>query len=81
MRDIELPLEQQQDFVCLSIHTSSKVYRSWATTPAVPPWLEGSGGGRVGKRLRWLAEEPPKMSNGRSTTELSRHQQTLTFLF
>ena len=58
---IELPLEQQQDLLCAyqSIH-HQKVYRSWATTPAIPPWIRDSGGGRFGKRMRWLAKEPPK---------------------
>ena len=41
---IELPLEQQQDFALhLSVHPSPKVYRSWATIPAVPPGIRHSG--------------------------------------
>jgi hypothetical protein len=58
---IELPLEQQQDLLCAyqSFH-HRKVYRSWATMPAVPPWIRESGGGEMGRRLRWLAKSPPK---------------------
>lgn len=58
---IELPLEQQQDLICTyqSFH-HRKVYRSWATSPAVPPWIRRTGGGDVGKRLRWLASAEPR---------------------
>jgi len=58
---IELPLEQQQDLLCAyqSFH-HRKVYRSWATTSAVPPFLRSGEGGDYGKRLRWLAKEPPR---------------------
>ena len=58
---IELPLEQQQDLLCAyqSFH-HRKVYRSWATTSAVPPFLRSGDGGETGKRLRWLAKEPPR---------------------
>ena len=58
---IELPLEQQQDLLCTyqSVH-HQKVYRSWATVPAIPPWIRHSGGGVVGKRLRWLAKSEPR---------------------
>ena len=58
---IELPLEQQQDLLCAyqSFH-HRKVYRSWATTSAVPPFLRSGDGGDTGKRLRWLAKEPPR---------------------
>ena len=58
---IELPLEQQQDLLCTyqSIHRQ-KVYRSWATVPAIPPWIRHSGGGLEGKRMRWLAKSEPR---------------------
>jgi hypothetical protein len=58
---IELPLEQQQDLLCAyqSIHRQ-KVYRSWATMPAVPPWIRNSGGGIEGRRMRWLANPEPR---------------------
>jgi hypothetical protein len=58
---IELPLDQQQDLICTyqSFH-HRKVYRSWATSPAVPPWIRRSGGGDVGRRLRWLASAEPR---------------------
>ena len=58
---IELPLEQQQDLLCTyqSVHRR-KVYRSWATVPAIPPWIRHSGGGLEGKRMRWLAKSEPR---------------------
>lgn len=58
---IELPLEQQQDLLCTyqSVHRR-KVYRSWATIPAIPPWIRHSGGGLEGKRMRWLAKSEPR---------------------
>jgi len=57
---IELPLEQQQDLICAyqSFHRR-KVYRSWATEPALPPAIREVDGGEVGKRLRWLAMAEP----------------------
>jgi hypothetical protein len=58
---IELPMEQQQDLICAyqSVHRQ-KVYRSWATTPAIPPELRRMGGGDPAKRLRWLAKAEPR---------------------
>jgi len=58
---IELPLEQQQDLLCTyqTVH-HRKVYRSWATMSAIPDWIRHSGGGDAGRRLRWLAKEPPQ---------------------
>ena len=58
---IELPLDQQQDLLCAyqSFH-HRKVYRSWATLPAIPPWVRRSGGDISGKRLRWLGKEAPR---------------------
>lgn len=58
---IELPLEQQQDIICAyqAVHRR-KVYRSWATAPAIPPWMRRVGGGDIGRRLRWLASPEPK---------------------
>ena len=54
---IEVPLEQQQDLMCVyqAFHRQ-KVYRSWAGAPAVPPMFRREGGGEAGDRLRWLAE-------------------------
>jgi hypothetical protein len=58
---IELPLEQQQDLICAyqAVHRR-KVYRSWATEPAIPPLIRKRGGGEPAKRLRWLAEAEPR---------------------
>lgn len=58
---IELPMEQQQDLICAyqSVHRR-KVYRSWATAPAIPPDLRKRGGGEPAKRLRWLAKAEPR---------------------
>ena len=71
---IELPLEQQQDLFCLyQVFHRRKVYRSWATTPAIPPFLRKMGGGTEGRRLRWLASpEPGKDPAGEVLSELSR---------
>ena len=57
---VELPLEQQQDILTAyqSVHRQ-KVYRSWATAPAIPPPFRESGGGAPAQRLRWLASEEP----------------------
>ena len=58
---IELPLDQQQDLLCAyqSFH-HRKVYRSWATSPSIPPWIRQSGGELTGKRLRWIGKEAPR---------------------
>lgn len=55
---VELPLEQQQDLLTLyQVHHHWKVYRSWATPPAIPPAFRSEGGGEAGARLRYLAEQ------------------------
>ncbi len=55
---IELPLEQQQDLLTLyQVVHHWKVYRSWATPPAIPPDFRTDGGGEAGARLRYLAEQ------------------------
>ena len=58
---IELPLDQQQDLLCAyqAFH-QRKVYRSWASSPAIPPVLRSTGGGEPAKRLRWLAKAEPR---------------------
>lgn len=57
---IELPLEQQQDILtAYQAQHTQKVYRSWATEPAIPPVFRESGGGAQGERLRWLASPEP----------------------
>lgn len=53
---IELPLEQQQDLIYYYQLTHNwKVYRSWATPPAIPPLFRSEGGGTAGARMRYLA--------------------------
>ncbi len=55
---VELPLEQQQDLLTLyQVEHRWKVYRSWATPPAIPPAFREEGGGEAGARLRYLAEQ------------------------
>ncbi len=57
---IELPLEQQQDLMCVyQVFHRQKLYRSWAGAPAVPPMFRRAGGGEAGERLRWLASAEP----------------------
>ncbi len=55
---LELPLNQQQDLICLyqRFH-GRKVYRGWATAGAVPPLFRAEGGGAAGARLRHLAAQ------------------------
>ena len=66
---IELPLEQQQDLMCVyQVFHRQKVYRSWAGAPAVPPMFRREGGGEAGSRMRWLAEE--EVSHGPLQEEL-----------
>ena len=75
---IELPMEQQQDLICAyqSIHRR-KVYRSWATAPAIPPELRRRGGGPPAQRLRWLAKAEPRRDPTNDVfTALSRTPMT-----
>ncbi len=54
---IEVPLEQQQDLMCVyQVFHAQKLYRSWAGAPAVPPIFRREGGGDAGDRMRWLAQ-------------------------
>lgn len=54
---IELPLEQQQDLInYYQLEHGWKVFRSWATRPAIPPVMRDEGGGDAGERLRYLAQ-------------------------
>jgi len=55
---VELPLGQQQDLICFyqTIH-QQKVYRSWATPPAIPTVFRVKGGGKAGERMRHLATQ------------------------
>ena len=58
---IELPLEQQQDLLAwYQVEHGWKVYRSWATRPAIPPVFRDEGGGEPGERLRYLALQDPE---------------------
>jgi hypothetical protein len=54
---VELPLEQQQDLTCYyQILHKQKVFKSWASPGALPPFLRSKGkGGEAGERLRYLA--------------------------
>lgn len=54
---VELPLEQQQDLLYFyQILHRQKVYRSWASPGAIPPFLRAKdSGGEAGARLRYLA--------------------------
>ncbi len=54
---VELPLEQQQDLLCVyQIHHGRKIYRSWASPGAIPPALRKGGvGGLLGESLRYQA--------------------------
>ncbi len=71
---IELPLEQQQDLLTrYQVDHSWKVYRSWATKPAIPPAFRDSGGGEPGDRIRYLAlEDPDKGTLSKALLTLSR---------
>lgn len=76
---VELPLEHQQDLLYYyQIVHRQKVYRSWATPGAIPPFLRAKdSGGSAGERLRYLAQ--PDVVAGavpRAFDELSRHAMT-----
>ncbi len=76
---VELPLEQQQDLLYYyQIVHRQKVYRSWATPGAIPPFLRAKGtGGEAGERLRFLAQ--PDVVAGpvpRALDALSHHPST-----
>lgn len=73
---VELPLEQQQDLLYFyQILHQQKVYRSWATPGAIPPFLRTKDtGGDAGARLRYLAR--PDVISGpvpKVFDELSHH--------
>jgi len=55
---VEMPLGQQQDLICFyqTVH-QQKVYRSWATPPAVPPLFREEGSGKAVERMRYLARQ------------------------
>jgi hypothetical protein len=57
---VELPLEQQQDLLTLyQVHHHWKVYRSWATPPAIPPSFRDEAGGRLGSGCgTWPSNTP-----------------------
>ncbi len=76
---LELPLEQQQDLLYYyQIVHKQKVYRSWASPGAIPPFLrDKNSGGEAGTRLRYLAR--PDVVAGalpKLFEELSRHPLT-----
>jgi hypothetical protein len=67
---IELPLGREQDLLCYyqTFHRQ-KVYRSWATSGAVPPVLAKNGGGEPGARLRYLVRQLPMTFPGAEMLE------------
>lgn len=76
---VELPLEQQQDLLYYyQVVHHQKVYRSWASPGAVPPFLRAKqSGGNAGARLRFLAR--PDVVVGKVPTaldELSKRPMT-----
>ncbi len=57
---IELPLGREQDLLCYyQVVHRQKVYRSWATSGAVPTVLTKRGGGELGERMRYLVSQLP----------------------
>ncbi len=72
---IELPLDQQQDLLCFfQRYHQRKVYRSWATAGALPPFLRGEERvGLAGELLRHLASQDPVGDPaGEALVQLSR---------
>jgi len=72
---IELPLEQQQDLLYFyQLNHKQKVYKGWATPPAVPPAFREEGtGGEAGARMRYLAaQDRYGASTGQLFMQLSR---------
>ena len=70
---IELPLEQQQDLInYYQLEHGWKVFRSWASRPAIPPIMRDEGGGEPAAMLRYLARSDlDKGSTGQLILELS----------
>ena len=67
---IELPVGREQDVLAYyQVAHRQKVHRSWATPSAVPPWVQESGGGVAGERLRYLVEPLPPTFPGNDTLE------------
>lgn len=76
---IELPLGREQDLLYYyQVVHRQKVYRSWATSGALPPVLAESGGGEVGKRMRFLVRQLPLDFPGSDLLErISTHPEEL----
>jgi len=78
---VELPLEQQQDLIYLyQVFHGWKVYRGWATPPAIPPAFREEGGGEAGDRMRYLAQQDRYGARaGDLFMRLSRNPQEVDF--
>jgi hypothetical protein len=67
---IEVPVGREQDVIAYyQTQHRQKVYGSWATPSALPPWLFETGGGQAGARLRYLVEPLDPAFPGRETLE------------
>ena len=53
-KDYRTPLSNSKIFCTYQSVHRRKVYRSWATVPAIPPWIRHSGGGLEEKCAGWL---------------------------
>ena len=72
---IELPLGREQDLLCYyQVVHRQKVYRSWATSGALPPVLLRDGGGEVGERMRYLVRQLPLTFPGAELLEAVSNQ-------
>ncbi len=76
---IELPLEREQDLLCYyQVIHRQRVFRSWATSGALPPILSRGGGGDAGDRLRYLGQQLPLDFPGSQLLErISTHPNDL----
>ena len=78
---IELPLEQQQDLLYYyQLEHGRKVYKSWATTPAIPPVFREEGGGEAGEWMRYLARPDAESTLDAQLLEISRKPEAISVL-
>lgn len=57
-----------------------KVYKSWATTPAIPPVFREEGGGEAGEWMRYLARPDPDGTLQTQLIEISRKPEVISVL-